>query len=86
MRIRLFGNLPPMINVALEGESTYLEPAFRFEAVRPREVPQTFELSFTELSRRRGDDGRTILELARPSGTSPIATIHHAFTRSRSTA
>lgn len=68
-------SLPPIsrqpLFVEITGkEGAYLEPRFRFESGRRLEPPRAGVVALEELSRERVE-GKTVIELARPSGLVP---------------
>lgn len=71
-RIGLPAGLPRVLRVVVDGTERPLEAAFRFEAARAEEVPETFEVRLAEVARRR-DGAKTVVELARPLGIVPTA-------------
>lgn len=68
--IRLPNDLPPEVEVVVEGEGRYLEPTFAFRSVERAEVEGRLAVPLVEIGRRR-EAGHTLVELARPRGLVP---------------
>lgn len=62
--------LPARLEVTLEGEGRYLEPAFRFRSVTPAPAEHALAVPLIEIGRRR-EGNHTFVELVRPRGLLP---------------
>lgn len=76
LRERLVVELPrmedlrPTLELEMIGEGGYIEPGLQLEVTRAPFDPPVLSMPLEEISRERRD-GRTIIELARPSGIVP---------------